>query len=125
VAPYSYDWLDNRGRRSPPVLTPGLDRLEQGQSVMTIFRLVGFTREDHLTLEAGGFFGLGPLYVTYRLRERNGGTRLAVKLAIGRRASWPGAVLLRALAVGDWIMMRKQLLTLKAHAEASARQKIE
>ena len=122
VAPYSYDWIDNRGRRSPAQLIPGLDQLEIGQPVMAMFRLVGFAAKDHLTLEVGGFLGLGPLHVTYRLREREGKTRLAVKLSIGRREGWLGALLLRGLAVGDWIMMRKQLLTLKAYAEATARE---
>jgi len=121
VAPYSYDWIDNRGRRSPACLTPGLDRIELGQTVMVIFRVVAFAAEDHLTLRVGGFLGLGPLHVTYRLRERAGSTRLAVKLSVGRRRGWLGAWLLRGLAIGDWIMMRKQLLTLKAYAEATAR----
>ena len=42
VAPYSYDWIDNAGRQSPPGLIPGLDQLEIGQDVMTIFTLVDF-----------------------------------------------------------------------------------
>ncbi|HXE46021.1 MAG TPA: hypothetical protein VN635_12595 [Conexibacter sp.] len=53
AAPYSYDWLDNFGRRSPQRLTPGLDELAVGQRAMTVFRVAGFDRNEHLTLRHG------------------------------------------------------------------------
>ncbi len=120
VAPYSYDWIDNRGRRSPRTLTPGLEQLEAGQTVMSIFKLLEFETDAQLTLEAGRFLSLGPLQVTYRVQAQPGGTRLAAKLRFERPPGLIGSALARGLAIGDWVMMRKQLLTLKKFAEAAA-----
>ena len=49
VAPYSYDWLDNFGRRSPQTLIPGLDQLEMGQDIVLIFDIVDFEKDKHIT----------------------------------------------------------------------------
>jgi hypothetical protein len=122
VAPYSYDWIDNFGRRSPRRLIPGLDALAVGQSVMG-FELVAFERDRHLTL-CGSPLGraFGTYAVTYlvlpSLAQR---CRLVVKLV----AAYPRSGLLRFPMrklgpVADLIMMRKQLLTLKFLAERDA-----
>ena len=50
VAPYSYDLIDNFGRRSPKELTPGVENLARGQKLMGIFELVDFERDGHLTV---------------------------------------------------------------------------
>ena len=49
LAPYSYDLIDNRGRRSPNHLVPGVDHLVVGERVL-IFELASFARDEHLTL---------------------------------------------------------------------------
>src|ERR1700752_3116019 len=54
AAPYSYDLLDNLGRRSPRELTPRLEELEVGQRVMTIFHLASFEPDRHLTIVCDG-----------------------------------------------------------------------
>lgn len=120
AAPYSYDWIDNLGRRSPHTLTPGLEELEVGQRVMTIFELVSFEPGRHLTLRlhrAGALFG--DVAVSYLVvpcgSERS---RVVVKLLF----RYPRGFGVRLLAQwllpwGDLVMMRKQLLTLKALAE--------
>ena len=51
-APYSYDWIDNLGKRSPQQLTPGLDQPAVGQTVLRIFRIASFARDQHLTVDA-------------------------------------------------------------------------
>jgi hypothetical protein len=123
VAPYSYDWLDNFGRRSPRTLTPGAEQLALGQTVMRVFELVAFEPGRHLTVRTRGFApGLFPLvavsYVVAPAGPRE--TRLLAKLAFEVRPGPLGALARRLLEWGDLVMMRKQLLTLKALAEAGA-----
>jgi hypothetical protein len=118
VAPYSYDRIDNGGRRSPPMLTMGLEQLEDGQRFMTIFRLAEHEPGRSITLRHSGRL-FGRLAVTYRVTPRGGGgSRYVVKL----RGVMPGSVLRplvrQLLAVGDLVMMRRQLLNLRGLAEA-------
>jgi hypothetical protein len=115
VAPYSYDWIDNRGRRSPRELTPGLDHLEVGQRVMSIFRIAGFERDRSLTVHAPRSI-VGELAVSYCVTptadERS---RITVKLMVRYPGVW--RFMRHVPPVGDLVMMRKQLRTLKRLAE--------
>lgn len=124
AAPYSYDWLDNGGRRSPRRLTPGLERLAVGQRVMRIFRIVEFEPERHLTLVLDDprgqrfFGGIALSYVV--VAPSPGASRLLVKLLVRFPARGVGRYLRWLLPFGDLVMMRKQLLTLKGLAEHPA-----
>ena len=121
AAPYSYDWIDNGGRRSPPTLTPGLDHLAIGQSVMRIFTLVEFAKDRHLTLRmkhGTSAFRLADLAITYLIvPESPVRCRLLVKILARYAGGVVGALARRALPWGDLVMMRRQLLNLKALAE--------
>ncbi|HEX5852340.1 MAG TPA: hypothetical protein VFY36_04550 [Solirubrobacteraceae bacterium] len=113
LAPYSYDLLDNFGRRSPRELTAGVEHLEVGQRFMTIFKLASFAEMEHITLRSHR------TAVTYAaLAPSDGATRLLVRVLFDPPGGRFGSALVgHALAVGDLVMMRKQLLTLKALAE--------
>ena len=122
VAPYSYDWIDNLGRRSPQELTPGLEELATGQRIMSIFELASFERDRHMTitLRQRGLsrWTFGRIAMTYAVFSDGGGSsRLIGKLAL-RYPPAPIGWLTRALLPwGDWIMMRRQMLNLKRLAE--------
>ena len=121
VAPYSYDWIDNGGRRSPRSLTPGVERLALGQRVMRIFELVAFEPDRHLTVRTRAFApGLFPAVAVSYLVAPAGPheTRLLAKLALTVRPGPLGQLGRTLLTWGDLVMMRKQLLTLRALAEA-------
>jgi hypothetical protein len=122
VAPYSYDWIDNFGRRSPRQLTPGLDDLRIGQRVMTIFELVEFHSPRDLTLRTQRSRIVGQYAVTYMVvPEGARHCRLVVKLLMALPQLAPLSSALRRLGpMADLVMMRKQLLTLKGLAERDA-----
>jgi hypothetical protein len=124
VAPYSYDLLDNLGRRSPRTLTPGADELVLGQRFQ-IGPLVAFEPGRMLAFEAGpaGRRAFGPIAMSYDvapgLRARS---RIVACVALGPRRRLSLGVTRSLLAVGDLVMIRKQLLTLRDLAEGSARE---
>jgi hypothetical protein len=109
VAPYSYDLLDNLGRRSPRARNPELVHLEVGQRFMTMFVLESFVDGEQITLRSTR------VAVTYRVQPEEAGTRLHVRVWFG--GPW---LVAHVLAWGDLVMMRKQLLTLKSLAEHEA-----
>lgn len=118
AAPYSYDLLDNRGHRSPQHLVPGLEDLAVGEPVL-IFELASFVRDEHLTLVVRGHRAFGDVAITYAVFPDGAGTRLVAKVVATPIGGLLGAVLRRVLPLGDLVMMRRQLLNLKALAESS------
>lgn len=120
VAPYSYDWIDNLGRRSPRQLTPGLERLAVGQPFMGIFDLVALEPDRHLTLRLRKPGLFPPLVVSYMVSTGpSQGCRLLVKLVLRRRPGLRDPLVASILPWLDWIMMRRQLLNLKERSEST------
>jgi len=111
LAPYSYDWLDNRGRRSPRELA-GLPEPRAGERFTTAGgrqagRIVSVEPGRQLTATIMGAF------MSYVLVPADQDvTRLLLKVVA--RTSRLAA---RGLSVGDLIMARRQLLNLSQLAE--------
>lgn len=122
AAPYSYDLIDNLGRRSPRTLTPGLDHLEAGQRFAVVFRIAAVEPGRSITAVTTGRGSalFGPVAVTYRVTPAGADRcRLVARLDVGT-SSPVRRVSAVVLAWGDLVMMRKQLRTLRACAEASS-----
>lgn len=122
VAPYSYDWIDNFGRRSPRALIPGLEHLEVGQRFMTAFELVEFEESRHVTLGlARPRRVFGDVALTYEaVPVGDDRSRLLAKL-LWRGRGWRRRLLPQPAALADLVMMRKQFLNLRRLAEADHR----
>ena len=124
AAPYSYDLIDNFGRRSPPHLIAGLDALAIGQRVMIVFRIAAFDAPRSLTVELASRLGatlMGDFCGSYDVRGVAGGSRLLAKIRVRYPRGPYGAILRRTMPSADLFMFRKQLLTLRAYAERDAR----
>jgi hypothetical protein len=111
LAPYSYDWIDNLGRRSPRELV-GLPDPRVGERFTTaggreLGRIVSVDPGLQLT---GTIMGAFMSYVL--VSEDSHTTRLLLKVVM-QTNRWAAVV----LSVGDLIMARRQLLNLKRLAE--------
>lgn len=111
LAPYSYDWLDNLGRRSPRSL-----RHLPDPSPGDPFTAVGGRPVGRVLAVDAGVALTGRIMgavMSYVLVPDETGTRLLLKIvtAHGRRTA-------PLLALGDLVMARRQLRTWAALAEA-------
>ena len=111
LGPYSYDWIDNCGRRSPRD-PAGLPEPQVGERFTTaggraVGRIVSVDPGRHLT---GSIMGAVVSYVL--VPQQPGVTRLLLKVVM-RTSRWAGL----GLCVGDLIMARRQLLNFKQLAE--------
>ncbi len=122
VAPYSYDLIDNLGRRSPQHLTPGADDLRVGQRMLVVYDLTEVEPGHQWSglTHAGASRLFGQIGVTYAVEPDGRSSRLVCRFVVGERTrvQWAKA---RLLAWGDLVMMRRQLLNLKRLAERDAR----
>jgi hypothetical protein len=117
IAPYSYDLLDNFPRRSPRELRPGMEELEEGQRFMKLFRLVSFEPGREITLRAQR---TAVSYVALPERSPTTTRLLARVLFDPPGGAIGGPLVAQGLALGDLVMMRKQLMTLKELSERDA-----
>ena len=111
LAPYSYDLVDNLGRRSPRELRHVADPVVGDPFTRALGRdqgrVVAVDPRRELTAT---IMGAHMSYVV--LPQDDGTTRLLLKVVMGG-SRW----LAPAVSVGDLVMARKQLLTLKRLAE--------
>lgn len=127
VAPYSYDWIDNLGRRSPRTRTEGLSALTGNERFMYIFDLVSFERDRAISMRLTSHPVIrrlcGECAITYRTDPGSTSqeSRLVVKLVLRYPRGPIGWLMRMYLPRGDLIMMRKQLLTIQELAESEAR----
>ncbi|EID81535.1 MULTISPECIES: hypothetical protein [Rhodococcus] len=110
LAPYSYDWIDNLGRRSPrqlralPEPTAGQHFTASGNRPLG--RILSVSTAEQLT---GGIMGA---VMSYVLVPNGDSTRLLLKIVMAK-----GRWLAPLISVGDLVMARRQLLNLKRLAE--------
>lgn len=115
---YSYDWLDNLGRKSAQKVHPEWQDISTGSHVPAgpIAFIAARVDEPHsfvLSTSPKGFGKRMCFTLAYELRPDPAGTRLVTRMRV--RINMPGAWFLEKflLSPGDGLMVRKQLLTLQ------------
>ena len=115
---YSYDWIDNLGRKSARQIHPEWQNVSSGDQIPAgpMSFIAECVKEPYslvLTTCPKGKTKRLMFTLAYELRAIPEGTRLVTRMRA--RVSLPGGRLLERLILspGDGIMVRKQLLTLQ------------
>jgi hypothetical protein len=110
LAPYSYDWIDNLGRRSPGELRalpePAVAEPFTTAASRRLGRILSVSPAEQLTGWIAG------AVMSYVLVPNGDATRLLLKVVLAH-----GRWIAPLVSVGDLVMARRQLLNLKQFAE--------
>ncbi|MBB5866862.1 hypothetical protein F4553_000241 [Allocatelliglobosispora scoriae] len=111
LAPYSYDWIDNFGRRSPQHLVrltePRVGEAFTSAGGRKLGRIVSVVPGEHLTGTIMGGF------MSYVLAPQAGCTTRLLLKVVAETNRWAAV----GLSLGDLVMARRQLLNFKRLAE--------
>jgi len=119
---YSYDWLDNLGRKSATRVHEEWQSVESGNKVPSgpiSFTAAIVDAPRHFVLEIKSFGKQSPkLHFTlaYELRDDPQGTRLVTRMRSHIKLPLGSLFERFILGPGDGIMLRRQLLTINKHA---------
>jgi hypothetical protein len=123
---YSYDWLDNLGRKSATTIHDEWQTVEAGDKVPSgpiSFTAAIVEAPRHFVLEIKSLGKKAPkLHFTlaYELRDDPQGTRLVTRMR--SHANFPLGSLFEKLVLGpgDGFMLRRQLLTISKNASKNS-----
>jgi len=119
---YSYDWLDNLGRKSATRVHEEWQSVESGDTVPSgpiSFTAAIVDPPRHFVLEIKSFAKKSPkLHFTlaYELRDDPQGTRLVTRMRSHIKLPLGSLFEKLILGPGDGFMLRRQLLTINKHA---------
>lgn len=130
VAPYSYDYIDNRGRRSPYYLVKNLPPLRTGTHCLLAFHVFAFEENAFLAcrfcepVNSPLNLFIKGLYIEYRLTENANKTCLWCKVLGFVNRGIVSRTAFSMICGINRIMMRRQLRVFKRLSESLAAGKI-
>jgi hypothetical protein len=131
IAPYSYDFIDNRFRKSPEYIIENLPPLKVNSHYLLAFHIFGFEENSFVVcrfcepINPPVNLYMKDLFIEYRIVEQGSKTKLWCKLKgyINTDISSKGFFFI--FSVMDKIMMARQLKTIKKLSELLASGKVE
>ena len=131
IAPYSYDFIDNRCHKSPGFIIENLPALKVNNHFLLAFHIYAFEENSYLVgrycdpINTPYNLCLKNLFIEYRLVEHRDKTQLWCKLKGDIRKGLFSKVFFIMFSVINKIMMTRQLKRIKRLSERLAEGEIE
>ncbi|MHC1733846.1 MAG: hypothetical protein AB9888_17685 [Bacteroidales bacterium] len=130
VAPYSYDFIDNRRRKSPGFIIENLPPLRINTHFLLAFHISEFEEDSFIVcrfcepVNPPFNLCLQGLYIEYRIAGNDNKTRLWCKVSGYIKRNPASGVFFSAFSLANKIMMTRQLKNIKKYSELASEGKV-